>query len=149
MILDIAKVVLGIAGKVIGGDAGKKIAEVSGEIENASASSAEFRMALLNQEAEIKKIYAADFADARQLIREESRSEDSFVRRARPAFMWLFYAVIFFNFVLFPMVRIFVPGFDIIYPDLPTPLYTLFGTAFIGYAGFRSFDKRTKAKNNS
>ena len=146
LLFDVLKTGLKVAAKYIGGDVGDKIKEVSGKIEEASSTNPELRKAMLDQELEIKKIYAADFADARQLIREESRSEDPFVRRSRPAFLWLFYLIIVFNFAIFPIVSIFYPYFKVVYPDLPTPLYTLFGTAFVGYAGFRSFDKRTKAK---
>lgn len=147
MILDIAKTVLNLAGKVIKGKAGDTIRAAASEIEGAASSNQELRIALAEQERKVKEIYAADFADARQLIREESRSEDPFVRRARPAFLWLFYGLIIFNFVIFPILRLIDPGFTISYPDLPDALYALFGSSFLGYVGFRSWDKRNKLKN--
>lgn len=143
MILDLIGKVLNVAKDAVGGVIGDKIKDVA----KALGTDPEVRMAILRQETEIKGIIAKDFADARQLIREESRSEDAFVRRSRPAFLWLFYLIIVFNFAIFPLISIFEPTFTVIYPQLPTPLYTLFGVSFTGYVAGRSWDKRNKLKN--
>ena len=136
MILDVIGKVLSIAKSAVGGAIGQKI----GDVVDAIGTNPEVRKAMLNQEVEMKKIIMEDFEGARQLIREESRSEDPFVRRARPAFLWLFYIVIVFNFVMIPMVSLF-REIHVIYPALPSELYQLFGAAFLGYSGFRSWDK--------
>jgi hypothetical protein len=145
MILDIIKAGVGVVGKLIGGDAAAAAEKLVGQITNSSVTELQLKEAMWEHEAKLMNIYAKDAEGARQLIREESKSEDAFVRRARPAFMWLFYAVIVFNFIIFPAVLIWKPDWVIEYPTMPEELYYLFGTAFVGYSGFRSWDKKNKA----
>lgn len=159
MIFDVIKAGISIVSKIVGGEGDKNILQKAADILETNKHNPEVQRAMLDQEVELKKIYAADAADARQLVREESRSEDPFVRRARPAFMWLFYIVIIFNFVLLPLTAailgpqlvtqpdgtvMVIERFDIKYPVLPEQLYYLFGVSFLGYTGFRSFDKWKK-----
>jgi hypothetical protein len=148
MILDIVKTALKVGSRLLGGDTGQKMDEVAVALEDNMQKDPEFRKQMLSQELEIKKVYAADFADARELIKESLKSEDAYVRRARPTFMYLFYAIILFNFAIFPILAAAIPAVELfVYPALPSELYWLFGSAFLGYTGFRSYDKRNKLKN--
>lgn len=85
---------------------------------------------------EIREIELAidNAKDQRKLIRTALRSEDPYVRRARPTFLWLMYVVILVNFIILPVL-----GKPLL--DLPNALYYLFGTAFLGYGAARSWDK--------
>lgn len=144
MLIDLALGALKKLGNLVGGDLGKKVTGVIGELKEAVGKDPELEKAMLAQEVELKKIVAADLEGARRLIKSESKSEDPFVRRARPAFLWLFYVIIFFNFAVAPILQqIGVLG-TLTYPELPQELYYLFGVSFTGYAGFRSYDKAKK-----
>lgn len=145
MMFDLLFKGLAKVGDIVGGGLREKLVGVIAEVQEAAGKDPAVEQALLAQEVEIKKIVAADLEGARQLIREEGRSEDAFVRRARPAFLWLFYLVIIFNFVAAPILNQFGILGTMIYPTLPEELYWLFGTSFTGYAGFRSWDKKRKA----
>jgi len=146
MILDVIAKSLKILSSVVGGSIGEKADGVVAALEGEIGNRPEVQAAMLQQELEVKKLILADAEGSRQLIASESKSEDPFVRRARPAFLWLFYIVIVVNFVIIPVLRF--SGFEatIVYPDLPEQLYWLFGSSFLGYSGFRTFDKMRKSK---
>lgn len=90
-----------------------------------------------NIQATIRKfeLEVEDLKDRRELIKTALRSEDPYVRRARPTFLWVMYVILIANYIVFPTV-----GLKAI--TLPGSLLTLFGTAFIGYGAFRSADKK-------
>jgi len=117
----------------------------------------------------------ADAEGARLLIREAQKSEDAYVRRVRPTFLYLIYVLLIFNFIVMPILS-GVAGIGIeivqltaegaitangteavetiavntfVYPELPEPLWWAFTSSFLGYAGFRSWDKRNKLKNGA
>lgn len=72
-------------------------------------------------------------------VQAESSSTDAFVRRARPAFLWLMTIALFFNLSL-PLVSQLFGGH--LQPlAIPEGLYTLFSTAFLGYTACRTFEK--------
>lgn len=148
MILDIVKGVLDVAGKLIGGSTGQKMSEVSGELANAVANNSELQKEVMNKEIEFKKMVVADTADARQLIREQSLSNDPYVRRARPTFLWLVYVIMGFNFIILPVLQL-ITG-KVVQPIvLPEEVYLLFGTGFLGYSAFRTWDKKTMINGKS
>jgi hypothetical protein len=78
---------------------------------------------------------------AAAVLKSEAESPDPYVRRARPTYLYLMYAVLGFNFILLPCLQFFTH--TLINPiELPEPLYYLFGSGFLGYVGARSWDKR-------
>ena len=80
------------------------------------------------------------------VIKAEASSEDPYVRRARPTFLYLMYAVIAFNFILVPILHMGIElwGKTPFTPlDIPEELYWLFGSGYLGYAGARTWDKWT------
>ena len=109
---------------------------------------AELEQAMMKHEAEMKRLDVEERKDARELIREEGRSEDPWVRRARPTFLWLIYLVLFWNFVVLGTYEYFTTGAAVLQPPInfPEELYMLFGSAFLGYTGFRSLDKKNGGK---
>ena len=76
---------------------------------------------------------------AGQNIRADAQSEDKFTERARPLFMYIIEAIIFWNYVGLSIVKIWVPNVG---PAvLPPDLLTLFGVCVTGYVFARSADK--------
>jgi len=105
---------------------------------------AELQQAMAQHEVKMRELDIEDNKDARALIRDESRSDDPWVRRARPTFLWLIYLVLIWNFVVLGTYQFVKTGVPLTQPpvNFPTELYYLFGSAFLGYTGFRSWDKR-------
>lgn len=79
---------------------------------------------------------------AGQNIRTDSSSNDSFVRRARPFFLWVMATAIGVNLLLFPMVNLaFGKGLTPI--TIPADYISLYKVAFLGYCSWRSVEKLT------
>jgi len=75
----------------------------------------------------------------------EAKSDDPWVRRARPTFLWLMYAILIINFGVIPLINAGT-GSDLKPIDLPEKLYWLFGSGYLGYTGARGWDKMIKGK---
>lgn len=77
---------------------------------------------------------------AGQNIRTDSSSNDSFVRRARPFFMWIMGTAIGVNLLLFPLVNL-ATGRGLT-PIVIDPMYiTLYKVCLLGYTGARTVEK--------
>lgn len=72
-------------------------------------------------------------------IQAESSSNDKFVRRARPAFLWMMTLALGFNLFLPLGSQLF--GGHLQPLQIPAALYGLFGTAFTGYVAARTVEK--------
>jgi hypothetical protein len=77
---------------------------------------------------------------AGQNIRAETESKDKFTARARPTFLYIIEAVLFWNFILLPSMQFFA-GKPVAPIALPSDLLWLFGACVLGYTGARSLDK--------
>lgn len=77
---------------------------------------------------------------ASRAVETEAKSEDPWVRRSRPTFLYIMYLIIVWNFMLLPLCQFFT-GHQISLIELPENLYWLFGSGFLGYVGARSWDK--------
>lgn len=75
-----------------------------------------------------------------QNIRAEATSEDPWVRRARPSFLWVMIAAIGMSLIVFPIVNA-VMGKGIIFPEIPGAYLELFGVGYLGYTGARTWEK--------
>lgn len=76
-----------------------------------------------------------------QNIRAETTSSDAYVRRARPTFLYLMYLCILFSLIVAPAISAAQGrGFQIM--QIPDAYLQLFGVAFLGYVGARSWDKK-------
>lgn len=81
-------------------------------------------------------------------IRTEASSTDPWTSRARPSFMYVIYILIlsslpvgFLN-IFFPgEVAHGVAGFTMWLQAIPGELYALFGAGYLGYGGYRTFEK--------
>lgn len=82
------------------------------------------------------------------------KSEDPFVRRARPLFLYLiyvFFAVFFFAACLGAFLPerflIFAGNIKAMFAAIPDQGWMFFSAVYLGYTGGRSWDKQTKMKN--
>jgi len=77
---------------------------------------------------------------AGQNIRTETSSNDGFVRRARPAFLWIISTAIGFNILLPLFSQLFGGHLQPI--PIDAGYISLFSTAFLGYTAARSYEKK-------
>jgi hypothetical protein len=77
---------------------------------------------------------------AGQNIRAETTSGDWFVRRARPAFMWIITLAIGVNTIIFPIINM-AAGYGFKMLEIPNPYLELFGACVLGYGTLRTVDK--------
>lgn len=87
-------------------------------------------------------------------IMAEANSEDPWTSRARPSFMYVFYAIILSLVIIAPFVGVFQPeamkaffenvalGFDAI----PEELWWVFTAGYLGYSTNRTLEKRTRMR---
>lgn len=85
-------------------------------------------------------------ADARPI--DESGEEDPWVRRARPAFLYVIYALLLWSIPMGLIAGIapetasaVIAGMKAYLAALPEPLYALFGTGYLGYTAARAWGK--------
>jgi len=84
-----------------------------------------------------------------QVMLAEASSQDKWTSRARPAYMYVFYLIVLVVGVLAPFVGIFFPSqMNIFFANvgagfraIPEFAWEVFCAGYLGYAGFRSFDK--------
>lgn len=92
-----------------------------------------------NYELEIEKLYFADTANLREQIKVELKSEDPFVRRARPAWLWGLLVMYIINYPVTFIIGWFVP--DIAPQAIPYQVHMLAGALVGGYQYLRSVEK--------
>lgn len=158
---DALSVVGKIAGKAVPG-----IDSALGMIRAAIIKDPAVEKALIDQEIEFRKLSIQEGDSIRKMYGMEIQSEDPFVRRVRPAMIWLVLIILGTNYALLPLVNtcilLFggfhdvivegvvqvvpnVPQIVLIYPEIPDSVMAVMVTMFTVYAGARSFDKKTKA----
>ena len=79
----------------------------------------------------------------------EANSSDPWTSRARPSFMYVFYAVVLSMGVIAPMLGVFAPDqMQLFYANvsagfgaIPTEMWTTFTMGYLGYAASRSYEK--------
>lgn len=87
----------------------------------------------------------------RELYKAEVQQDDLFVKRARPAMLWLVFCIIATNFIVIPILNLILVSFGappviIVFPTLPSEVYWLVGSIFGLYTGARSFEKIKNGK---
>lgn len=78
----------------------------------------------------------------------EANSSDPWTSRARPSFMYLFYAIVMFMVMLAPMIGVFYPDkMDLFFMNvskgfnaIPEPMWWTFTAGFLGYSGSKSLE---------
>lgn len=84
-----------------------------------------------------------------EMIKAEASSSDPWTSRARPMFMYVFYLILLSLGLFVPAIGVFFPNHSAIFytnvasgfKAVPSDLYALFGAGYLGYTGFRSFEK--------
>ena len=84
-----------------------------------------------------------------EMITAEAKSSDPWTSRARPMFMYIFYSILVVCGIVAPLVGIFFPAemglffsnMALGFKAIPADLYALFGAGYLGYTGFRTFEK--------
>jgi hypothetical protein len=112
-------------------------------------AAAALELAKLQQDGELQELTIRMSA-----IVEEAKSQDPWTSRARPSFLYVFYALILFSIPM-GILTIFSPssattlitGFKAWLDAMPKELYELFGAGYLGYCGARSWDKNSRKKN--
>lgn len=86
-----------------------------------------------------------------QAILTEAKSDDKWVARARPTFLYVIYVIIILSipigaiYTFFPTnINEFINGFRLWLQAIPQPMWELFGAGYLGYGAMRSYDKKTK-----
>ena len=98
-------------------------------------------------ELEHRKLAIKEADGVRSLFKTEIKSEDSYVRRARPTFLYMGYILIAIDLGVLSLANAISAGFGgpaIPFAVLPREFYALFTIAFTGYTAARSVDKRDK-----
>lgn len=106
---------------------------------------AEMELLQLQAQGELKELEVRISA-----IVEEARSSDPWTSRARPSFLYVFYLVLLSLVIVGPVLGIFFPAqmeafFGNVghgFRAIPEELWWTFTTGYLGYAGFRTFEKR-------
>ena len=92
----------------------------------------------LEFEAKLRKIEAEESIAitqaAESVLLAETKSEDGYVRRTRPTFIYMMLVILANNF----LIRPWLDKDPVVFPEA---LYYLFGAAILGYTGARSWDK--------
>ncbi len=119
-------------------------------IKNTISSNDELANELRKLEIEEKKLLLEEARSIHDLYKTEIASDDPFVRRARPALLWLVFGLLTVNFGILPIANTIAAfagwtPIEITIPPLPTELYALIGTIVSVYIGARSWDKKNKA----
>ena len=77
-------------------------------------------------------------------ITAESKSEDAYVRRARPTFLYVIILAIAYSLIVAPLVNAFTHH-GMVPMEIPGAYLELFGVAFLGYTGARTWEKTKNA----
>ncbi len=129
---------------VLGGDPIKSISDLIADFKLPPEQKLQFQQAaeaLQERREEIEAARDQAVADIQgQDIRAETSSSDAFVRRARPAFLWMMIFAMGVDLIVFPLLNLATHrGLTIL--EIPPAYLELFGTAFLGYVGARTWEK--------
>jgi len=153
--MGIAEIFQGLTSGAINGLLGT----ISGAIERISliikgdiSPEAKAELEKMKQDLESKKALAeAEIEKARlSVMVAEASSPDKWASRARPSFMYVIYILLlgslpFAGFTVYDEAAAlkYVQGFQNWLNAIPSELYALFGAGYLGYAGLRTYEKKT------
>lgn len=107
-------------------------------------AAAQLELLKLQQTGEFKEL------DARMsAITAEAQSADPWTSRARPSFLYVFYTLILALVLVGPIVGVFAPDQMALFfanvqkgfAAIPGELWATFTAGYLGYGGFRTFEK--------
>ena len=137
-------------GSILGGNIGELFSKIVGafkldptkraELESLKETHAvELAKIQLELEAKVQDSISREIEAASANIRAEASSGDKYTSRARPSFMYMCIALLFWNYAIVPVLGK-VPV------TMPDALFYLFGFSILGYTGARTFEKFAMAK---
>lgn len=108
-----------------------------------AAAAAKLKLLELDQQGRLTELQLQMSA-----IVAEANSSDPWTSRARPSFLYLFYAIIAFMVVVAPMLGIWYPDkMDLFFMNvskgfssIPDALWATFAAGYLGYSGSKSFE---------
>lgn len=146
--------ILGTLGGSAAGGVGQLVKDVVGTFKLSPEAKAEVeqkldenKLALAQLDAQLQEAQLKHDTDiqtqAAENIRAEATSEDAFVRRARPAFLWVMTTAIGISLIVFPLINTFT-GKGLTFVQIPDAYLQLFGVGFCGYSVCRTYEKVAK-----
>ena len=155
MAIDLGKLLKGALGDIAGliPGVGPAIKDLINGIDDgiaglSPAQRMELEKTLLDHKMTELRELMADNASFRKMATAEIQSDDAFVRRARPANLWLWIITFACWLVLFPILRGF--GVEVHIPDLgiiPAQAWYTYIALFLGYGTMREIGKSNKLKH--
>lgn len=129
---------------LVGGDPVKSIGDLIDQFHMSPDQKAQMQQAAQELEVQRSQIESARDEALAELqsknITAETESEDAFVRRARPSFLYVMIIGIAFSIIVFPVVNLLThKGLQMV--EIPTTYLDLFGVSFLGYTGARTWEK--------
>lgn len=140
--MSLFKNILKTVGSVVGIDS---VSDAAKTILGAITGNPEAEAKLREFELKQTKLHIQESEGIRALWKEEIKSGDAFVRRARPWGLYVGYTLMLIDMGVIPLFNAIstilggpvVPG-----DNLSTQFYALFGTMFTGSLVYRAIDKR-------
>lgn len=136
---------------LVGGDPLKSIGDLIEEFHLSPEQKAQMQQATQELEVRRDEIEAARDEALAEIqsrnITAETTSEDPFVRRARPTFLYMMILGIGFSIIIFPILNLVVhKGLQMV--AIPDAYLGLFGASFLGYTGARTWEKTRGTTND-
>ena len=129
---------------LVGGDPVKSIGDLVDQFHMSPEQKAQLGLARDQLETQRDQIEAAQAEALAQVqsanITAETKSEDAYVRRARPTFLYVMILGIAFSIIIFPILNLLTHKGLAMVP-IPDAYLELFGVGFLGYTGARSWEK--------
>ena len=130
----------------LAGPASKIISELIDNLFETDEEKAAAKIKILQAQTEGK---LKETETALKAIIAEANSSDPWTSRARPSFFYVMYIFIL-SAIPFGIFALYNPEGAMIFQEamgqylraIPDPLYTLFGMGYLGYSGFRSWEKK-------
>lgn len=135
---------LGAVAKVAGVGS---VADAVSTIKNAIAGNDKLQAEIRKIEFEEQKLMLEEAKSIHLMYAKEIQSEDAFVRRARPAMLWLVFSILAMQYAILPFGN-FIASFwgvepsTMPIPDMPGSVAGLMATIVSVYIGARSWDKK-------
>ena len=129
---------------ILGGDPIKSISGLIEEFHLSPEQKAEIQQRVQELELKRDEIEAARDQAVTEIQHEnitaETQSEDPFVRRARPTFLYVMIAAVGYSLIVAPVVNAFLHK-GLVPMEIPGAYLELFGVSFLGYVGARTWEK--------
>ncbi len=129
---------------LLGGDPLKSIGDLIDQFHLSPEQKAQVQQAAQEMELKREEIEAARDQAVTELqvkaITAETQSQDKYVSRARPTFLYVMIAAIGYSLIVAPVVNAFLHK-GLVPMEIPGAYLELFGVSFLGYVGARTWEK--------